>query len=246
VLFYGFAGGTRNIFISYVVTFLIAYAFALPSARKKELLALATVCVVLVLVSTVVMLQFREDGLKAYMEGGYQDFTGDQSFAVDYNLAAISRLIEVFPKEHQYLGWELPYLAVVHPIPRALWPGKPEGMSLSIEDAIGAGGWTVSTSIIGEAYMSHGYPAVFLVGLVFGIITGWWGHFASPANSELGILIYASGFFSAVISMRSLLVFSTALLPTLASIVIGSILVGFLQPKKSKHATMRPAHGKAP
>ena len=44
-------------------------------------------------------------------------------------------------------------------------------------------------------------------------------------NSELGILIYASGFFAAVISMRSLFVFSTALLPTVAAVVVGSLVV---------------------
>ena len=30
-----------------------------------------------------------------------------------------------------YLGWELPYLAIIRPIPRAIWKGKPLGMSFS-------------------------------------------------------------------------------------------------------------------
>jgi len=82
--------------------------------------------------------------------------------------------------------------------------------------------------------MCGGIVVVFLTGLIFGFITGWWGHFASPKNSELGILIYSSGFFSAVISMRSLYVFTTALLPTAISIVIGIWLVYMLQPRNKR------------
>jgi hypothetical protein len=40
----------------------------------------------------------------------------------------------------------------------------------------------------------------------------------------MGILIYASGFFAAVISMRSMLVFTTALLPTIAAILLGVVV----------------------
>ena len=34
VLYIGFASGTRNLFISYLLTFLIGYAFALPPGRR--------------------------------------------------------------------------------------------------------------------------------------------------------------------------------------------------------------------
>jgi len=249
VLFYGFSGGTRNVFISYLVTFLIAYAFALPSVRKKELIVLSGICAILVVASTVIMLQFREYGLKTYVEGGYEYYTESEkgeSFSVDFNLASISRLIEVFPIQHKYLGWEVPYLAIIRPIPRAMWPGKPEGMSLSIEDALGVDGMTISTTFVGEAYICGGMIVVFLTGLIFGFITGWWGHFASPHNSELGILIYSSGFFSAVISMRSLYVFTTALLPTLLSIAFGYALVIMLQPKNRRIPMAVPAPKRKP
>lgn len=243
VLFYGFSGGTRNVFISYIVTFLIAYAFALPQERKKELILLSVACAILVLGSTVVMLQFRDFGLKTYVNGGYQyyiDNAETQSFSVDYNLAAVSKLIQVFPNEHHYLGWEVPYLAIIRPIPRAMWPGKPEGMSLTIEEALGVDGMTISTTFVGEAYMCGGIIVVFICGLIFGFLTGLWGLFSSPQNSELGILIYSSGFFSAVISMRSLYVFTTALLPTVISIIAGIILVRMLKPKYKRTGMVAP------
>jgi hypothetical protein len=121
---------------------------------------------------------------------------------------------------------EVPYLALIRPIPRAVWPGKPEGMSTSIEDAVGAGaGWTVAATFAGEAYMSGGILAVIGTGLFFGFLTAWWNRLSSPQNSQFGILIYASGFFCAVISMRSLFFFTTALLPTLTAIVAGRFLL---------------------
>jgi hypothetical protein len=73
--------------------------------------------------------------------------------------------------------------------------------------------------------MSGGLFAVALAGLAFGALFGWWNYIASLRNSEMGILIYSSGFFAAVISMRSMLVFTTALLPTAAAILLGWIVV---------------------
>ena len=157
---------------------------------------------------------------------------------MDYNLWAIAQLVEVFPARHDFLGWEVPYLALIRPIPRAMWPDKPEGMSLSIEDALGTEGMTVAASFAGEAYMSYGFIAVLASGLFFGAATGWWNYLSSPNNSEMGLHINASGFFAAVISMRSLFVFTTALMPTLAGIVICIYLVRFLSARVARLAKL--------
>ena len=93
--------------------------------------------------------------------------------------------------------------------------------------------------------MSGGMFAVMAMALFFGAITGWWNYLASSHNSELGILIYASGFFAAVISMRSLFVFTTALLPTVAALVIGSFAVKQLA-KQAARILAKPAAFKRP
>ena len=228
-MFYGFSSGTRNVFASYLVTFLIGYVFASHRRQTKELFTITALTVVALLVSTKVMLDFRDVGLKDYLlKGYYKDASHTeegQSLAVDNNLYAISRVAEYFPQHHAYTGMEIPYLALIHPIPRAIWPSKPEGMSFSVEDIFGAEGWTVATSVVGEEYMMHGYVAVFLMSLFFGACCAGWNLLASPKNSEFGILVYASGFFSAVITMRSMNWFSTALLPTLAGLVIGYLFL---------------------
>jgi hypothetical protein len=179
--------------------------------------------------ATYFMLQFRNVGFRNYMHGDYEPpMSGERTLFVDYNLYAICRLVDVFPHKQPYLGWEIPYQALIRPIPRAIWPGKPEGLSSSIEDALGVEGVTISASFVGEAYMSGGLLATIVIALIFGALTGWWSYLASPKNSELGILIYASGFFATVISMRSLFVFTTALLPTVAALVIGTYAVRLL------------------
>ena len=229
--FYAFSSGTRNIFASYLVTFVIGYAFAVPFLKRTTLIVLCGGSAVVFVTASAVMLKFRSDGLNNYLSGGYVAPDEERSYFVDYNLWAIGKIMETFPAKRDYLGWEIPYQALVRPIPRALWKGKPEGLSYSIEDAVGAEGMTVASSFVGEAYMSGGFIAIALTGLALGVFTGWWSALLSPRNSELGILIYASGFFAAVISMRSIFVFTTALLPTVAALVIGTYAARLLATK---------------
>ena len=93
--------------------------------------------------------------------------------------------------------------------------------------------------------MAGGAVAVFLIAIFFGAITGWWSYLSSSRNSELGILIYASGFFAAVISMRSLFVFTTALLPTVAAIVIGTFVARKLA-AQARRLVSRPVAARRP
>jgi oligosaccharide repeat unit polymerase len=234
-LFYGFSSGTRNVFASYLVTFLIGYIFAASRRQTTEMIVVGVICVATMLFATKVMLDFRDVGLKQYIEHrNWEDeshLAEGQTLAVDNNLYAISRVVEFFPEHHAYTGFEIPYLALIHPIPRVLWPGKPEGMSVSVEDIFAAKGYTVATSVVGEEYIMHGFLAIFLMSIFFGACCAWWNLLASPRNSEYGVLVYASGFFSAVITMRSMNWFSTALLPTAAGLVVGWL---FLRKKKRK------------
>jgi hypothetical protein len=226
-LLFGFSCGTRNIFIVYLVTFLIGFAFALPPGKVIQLSIAAGICAVLLLIANKMMLEFRDIGLRAYWKGDYvtQQDAPEHDFMIDNDLNATCRVVEYFPRHHDYLGFEIPYLALIRPIPRAIWKTKPIGMSFTVEEVFNTSDLTIATSFVGEAYMIGGMIAVFLTGLFFGAIAGWWNHVASPQNSELGILIYASGFFAAVITMRSFSVFTTAALPTIVAIVGAKILM---------------------
>ncbi|PTX91095.1 hypothetical protein DB354_20890 [Opitutus sp. ER46] len=226
-LFYGFTSGTRNVIAAYLATFLVAYAFTSPPNRKRELIWVGGITAALMLVATVVMLEFRNIGFRNYLQG-YNEIRKskeDANLFVDYNLYVIGKLTDIFPKHHDYLGLEIPYLAIIRPIPRAAWPGKPEGLSLSIEDAVGVEGLTLASSFVGEAYISGGNIGVLVAGVILASVAAWWNKLAHSDNSGFGNLVFASGFFAMVISMRSLFVFTTAILPTVAALVLGNWLI---------------------
>jgi oligosaccharide repeat unit polymerase len=242
-LFYGYTSGTRNIFATYLATFLVAYAFAAGRRRRVEILVVTAITGAAMIHATIAMLEFREIGFANYLSGDKdQGEPKDRTrFFVDNNLYVIAALMRVFPEKHDYLGMEIPYLALIRPIPRAMWPGKPEGMSLSIEEALGANeGYTLAATFIGEAYMSGGLFGVVICGAIFGVIMAWWNRLGSETNSSFGYLIYASGFFAAVMSMRSLLIFTTTILPTVALIMMFNWLVFVGLDRRQKSAAPPP------
>ena len=223
VFFYGFTTGTRNIFAVYVITFTIAFSYYVKGRDKTKTAAIFAASFVVIYLSINTMLEFRNIGFKAWVQGSESPYIDErENLFVDYNLLNFSNITEEFGTDaHPYLGMQVPYLALVRPIPRALWKGKPEGLSTTIEEALeveeeGAAGVTISVTFIGEAYLAGGFFAIIIAGLALGAFSGWWNHLASPKFSDLGVLIYASGFFSASIAVRSLFTFTTAILPTLA------------------------------
>jgi hypothetical protein len=231
-LFYGFLSGTRSLFGAYLVTFMIAFTFASPPERRRQALIVCGICASLMIFSTKAMLQMRTIGFKAWSEGRIPAFVNRQTAAVfvDDNLLSISTITAYFPGKHPYLGIEIPYLAVIRPIPRALWkivlPGeKPTGLSVNVEDIFGMKGVTIAATFVGEGYMSGGFPAIVAMGLCLGWLAAWWNRLSSPHNSELGMLVYASGFFAVTITMRSLFALTTAVLPCVAGLVVGKYVL---------------------
>jgi hypothetical protein len=226
-LFEGFASGTRNVFAVYLLTFLVGYAFAVPYHQWKRPAVAFGIGGLLMYWATSVMLAFRGIGIARYFSSDVrptrylEDSTG---VFVDHNLRNIAGLTEVFPAEQSFLGFEIPWLALVQPIPRALWSGKPTGLSTSIEEALGAEGYTLSTTFIGEAYMSGGYLAVVLISVVIGALAGWWTRHLAFRNSDLGILMYASGLFAFAICMRSMIWFTTGMLPAVGLLALYFVL----------------------
>ena len=194
--------------------------------------------------ATRVMLDMRTIGLKRWLdgEGGNYVTRQNSSVFVDDNLLAISVLTQYFPKQNgdRYLGFEIPFLALIRPIPRALWPGKPTGLSISIENIFKTKGVTIAATFVGEAYMSGGLFAVALEGLIFGILATYWNRFSSPKNSELGLLVYSSGFYAVTITMRSCFALTTAALPCLAGILFGKYVLPKVRAKMKPRATVPP------
>ncbi len=228
VLFDGFSSGTRSVFLLYFITFLAAYFVYSPRVSSINLVLIGAACAIAAFFAMVFMLETR---------GNLQQATqidlqlGEQAVFVDMNMLNVAQLIEVFPARYAHLGFEIPYNMVIRPIPRALWPGKPEGLSLGIEEALGVGDFmTLSATFIGEFWMAGGWLGVVLGSLALGSITGWWNRFAARADTQLKIMIYLVGFFPAGLCMRSFLSVAPAVLPVITLFVLN----GFLAKKRAE------------
>jgi hypothetical protein len=235
-LFVAFAGGTRYVFGVHLLTFLVGYAFALRQHEWKKAALAFGIGALLMYWATSVMLAFRRVGIVEYFTSDtppQRYLSGSAGVFVDYNLVNLSALTEVFPEHYDYLGWEVPYVALVQPFPRALWPGKPEGLSFGIEEALGAGeGYTLAVTFVGEAFMSGGVMGIILVALFMGMVASWWTRHLGRYNSDIGILIYAAGFFGFAIGMRSMIWLTTGMLPALGAIVVAYYLDKWYRPKQ--------------
>lgn len=220
-LFQGFAGGTRNIFISYIATFMMGYILTLHKNTLINTVVPIVLAGFVALYGSYHMLEFRNIGLRSYIEQqGYKSESNPDTFAVDYNLASLGWVAEAMPQDYPFLGAEVLTWALVRPIPRVLWPGKPEGLSVSIEEIAGADGWTVAATYLGESYMMAGMFGVVAMSLLFGAIAAWWNRMAMRQQSDYALVVYALGFFAAGITMRSMFWFTTTILPVVALIVL--------------------------
>jgi hypothetical protein len=220
-LFYGFSGGTRNVFVAYVATLLMGYLLSLPKNTFWNTITPIALAFAVVGYGSYHMLEFRNMGLRNYVVNNvYESDTLRQTLSVDFNLWSIGLLADAFPQNHEFIGSEVLTWAIVKPIPRVFWAGKPEGLSVSIEEVVGAGGWTVSATYLGEAYMMAGMTGVVGVSLFFGALAAWWNRLALQRQSDYAMIVFALGFFVAGVTMRSMFWLTTMLLPIVALIVL--------------------------
>lgn len=241
-LFFGFTTGTRSVIGAYLITFLVAYYYA-ASCTRRQIIQLGALAAFILVASTIYGLQFRTMGLREYLRRGDQGSDRvPQEFFVDYNLLSISGLVTAFPERFPFLGWEVPEWFVVRVVPRALWPGKPDGASVSPSLYLEAPpGTTISATFIGEAYMAAGLFGAMFTGIVVGWLATYWTRKAFSIHSDFGILLYGSGFFAVVITMRSLYMLPVASIPVLAVVVLGSLASG-RRPVRRPQLSRAPQH----
>lgn len=215
VFYAGFAGGTRNIFLTHLITFTVAFALMLPRLTLFRLAALAAPMGFVAWFAIYYLPEIRTVGLENFDV----ETARTETLFVDLNLINVANLTQVFPNLVGYLGWEVPFSAAIRPIPRALWPGKPEGLSMSVEQALGVEGLTLSATFVGELWMAGGYLAVVIAALSFGAIAGRWNRVGASADSTMRLILFTAGFFPAGICMRSFMSVAPTILPILALLV---------------------------
>lgn len=235
------APGTRNALAINMAGFMGGYFLNQKRLRFVQLGIWGAIGLLLFVYISDHMLDFRNIGLRNYFEQGlyraevrssdfisYEGqagFMGGKGYFVDYNLLTIHDLSQVFPDQYHYLGWNLYWVALTKPIPRALWSGKPEGLAVGIEESLGVEGMTLACTFVGEAMIAGGLPAVFLTALALGIFFAYWNRLGCANSSLFALLVYAAGFFAALITMRSLMFMTTMILPAVALIVFARLFL---------------------
>jgi oligosaccharide repeat unit polymerase len=236
--YYAFSSGTRNVLGTYVISMFGAYALSKPDLKLKQVLIMGLPIAGILLFASTVMLEFRAAGgvFAITSEVRYYD-----TLYIDHNIVNLSNLTKVFPDAVDFLGLEIPYQTIIRPIPRALWPGKPEGLSTGIEEALGAtdGVTTLSCTFIGEAYMAFGFIGVLIAGLMFGSGAALWNRVGQNAGSSFFQVLYASGFLCAAMAMRSMLAMVPFMLPTLALWLFGRYWLPRSKMNQSENSSLR-------
>lgn len=221
----GFMSGTRSILGSYLVGLLGGYVLTLKRVKLWKILIPVGISGYIMLFITRHMLRFRGIGFRRYMEsGGFEAVEAEEGLAVDYNLWPIGKIVDSMPDTYNFLGWEMIKVFGTKPVPRVLWPDKPEGLSTSIEQIVGVNSMTVATTYVGEAYMLGGLIGVIVISLLIGAASNWWTRITTQQASGYAIIVGALGFFVAVMTMRSLAFFTTMILPILALIFFAKVV----------------------
>jgi hypothetical protein len=148
------------------------------------------------------------------MEGDEMTSGGPKGLAVDDNFYRLVQVHSLIPEAHPFVYWRHIYYVLCRPIPRVLWEGKPMdgGFSLADFDAKGA---SLSTTIVGEMWMSWGYVAIVIGGWLFGRISRMGDPLFNVARGSVGPMFYGYLTMIGVVGWRSmveLLLFSYALL----------------------------------
>ncbi len=164
-------GGGRRILGVTVGAALMVYVQLNTSRRAINVVVVAVGAFVLAWTAQF-MLQVRNVGFdELAQERSVEDY-----LHIDDNFLRLAQIIDIVPRRRDYVYSQQIVFTLVRPVPRVLWPGKPVNPGFDLPSEVGLKGVSLSSSIIGEWYLSWG---------MYAVIFGAWlhGRFASTANS---------------------------------------------------------------
>jgi oligosaccharide repeat unit polymerase len=170
------SGGGRRIVGVTVGAALMVYVQTNANRRISNMVVVAASAVALAWTAQF-MLNIRTFGYEQFKEEG----SSYDYLHVDDNYLRLAQIIDIVPRKRDYVYSKQIVFTLVRPVPRVFWPGKPTSPGFDLPTEVGLKGVSLSSSIIGEWYLSWGWWAV-----VFG---GWLhGRLASTANAlrEIG------------------------------------------------------------
>jgi oligosaccharide repeat unit polymerase len=199
LLFLSQGGGRRLIGVTAGAGILV-WVLTHPGFRVKNVLVIGAAAVALAWASQF-MLSIRNVGIDEFLESG----TSYDYLHIDDNFLRLAQIIDIVPAQHDYVGSAQVVFTLVRPVPRVFWPNKPINPGFDLSAQVGMKGVSLTTSIVGEWYLSFGW---------FAVIAGGWfhGRLAKAANGlrDRGVIaknpiVYALAVMVLVAGMRSML-----------------------------------------
>jgi oligosaccharide repeat unit polymerase len=113
------------------------------------------------------MLEYRNVGFQEIYKTGKIELKRDK-IHVDDNFLRLSQIIDLVPDKYPFVYQQQIVYVLVRPIPRVFWPGKPINAGFDLTSAVGLSGLSLSTSVIGELYLSWGFIFVLIGAWFYG------------------------------------------------------------------------------
>jgi oligosaccharide repeat unit polymerase len=181
--------------------------------KARHLFAMIGAAAALLVVMEV-MLEFRSSGFSRFFQSEDIEIQ-TTTLRVDDNFLRLCQLIDLIPARYPFVEEKQYTWTLVRPVPRVLWPGKPLNPGFDLGEAVGKRGTSLTSSVIGEFYMSYGWVTIALGGLLYGILAGACSRVLMLSDKPARLVVYglsAIAIFTGLRSMIELVLMSYALL----------------------------------
>ncbi|ELS02163.1 hypothetical protein Xen7305DRAFT_00018750 [Xenococcus sp. PCC 7305] len=159
-------GGGRRIIGVIFGAALICWFIQLKQIKIKHFL-IGIICTAILLAFLQLMLEYRGVGFQKIIQTGEVQLTHEH-LHVDDNFLRLAQIIDIVPRYHPYVYEKQVFYVLVRPIPRVFWQGKPTNPGFDLPSILGKKGVSLSSSVIGEWYLSGGFLIVFFGGWLYG------------------------------------------------------------------------------
>ena len=193
-------GGGRRIIGITVGAAIIVWIQA-QQVLKVRRLTIAAAAAIGLLAAMQFMLNIRSQGYEAFKFRGESEY---DYLHVDDNFLRLAQVIQIVPAEHAHVGYQQLWFTLVRPVPRVLWPGKPVDPGFDLPTIVGLKGVSLSTSIIGEWYLTWGWIAVIFGGWIHGRLARTVNTFREREEYHTNPIVYGLAVMVLIAGMRSM------------------------------------------
>ena len=194
-------GGGRRLIGVTVGAAILVWVQAQETINVRKL-TIAAIAVVGLLATMQFMLNIRNLGYQEFSFRGESEY---DYLHVDDNFLRLAQVIELVPAEYPYLQFGQVWFTIIRPVPRVLWPGKPVDPGFDLPTALGMKGVSLSTSIIGEWYLSFGWLTVIFGGWLHGRLARSINALRDVEDFRSNPIVYGLAVMVLVAGMRSML-----------------------------------------